>query len=197
MTLIIPKNINRDTVERLKHKLHIGYLYFKRYFLWIFLAFFLLLVVNIIVKNTWKTSHPTLSQSSNSSVIKGLVVKVDTEVKTVKKETRSVSSSQLKSLKQQLLIEKEKYKNLEKILNIQELQITSALDEISQTFRSFNSDAQESNKISVPTGASNDQTEYYNKVKAALSKISPVNRKEVEKLSTTNDDSNQDSLRNL
>lgn len=197
MTLIIPKNINRDTVERLKHKLHIGYLYFKRYFLWIFLAFFLLLVVNIIVKNTWKTSHPTLSQSSNSSVIKGLVVKVDTEVETVKKETRSVSSSQLKSLKQQLLIEKEKYKNLEKILNIQELQITSALDEISQTFRSFNSDAQESNKISVPTGASNDQTEYYNKVKAALSKISPVNRKEVEKLSTTNDDSNQDSLRNL
>ena len=197
MTLIIPKNINRDTVKRLKHKLHIGYLYFKRYFLWIFLAFFLLFVVNIIVKNTWKTSHPTLSQSSNSSVIKGLVVKVDTEVETVKKETRSVSSSQLKSLKQQLLIEKEKYKNLEKILNIQELQITSALDEISQTFRSFNSDAQESNKISVPTGASNDQTEYYNKVKAALSKISPVNRKEVEKLSTTNDDSNQDSLRNL
>ena len=122
---------------------------------------------------------------------------MDTEVETVKKETRSVSSSQLKSLQQQLLIEKEKYKNLEKILNIQELQITSALDEISQTFRSFNSDAQESNKISVPTGASNDQTEYYNKVKAALSKISPVNRKEVEKLSTTNDDSNQDSLRNL
>jgi len=71
------------------------------------------------------------------------------------------------------------------------LQITSALDEINQSFQTFNSAPKESNEISVLAGTSNNQTEYYNKVRAALKKISSKSGKEVEQLSTSNDDNSQ------
>ena len=121
-------------------------------------------------------------------MIKELVVNVETDTDTGK---QSASSSKLKSLKQQLLNEKEKNKRLKTILNNQELQITSALDEINQSFKNFNNDSQASNQISVLKSVSYEESEYYNKVKDALSKINPMNKKALEKLSTSDNDNSQ------
>lgn len=175
-------------INKIKHKLYIGYLYFKRYALWVFLALLLLFILNILVKNAGQTNSSLPAQSSHASMIKELVVNVETDTDTGK---QSASSSQLKSLKQQLLNEKEKNKRLKTILNNQELQITSALDEINQSFKNFNNDSQASNQISVLKSVSYEESEYYNKVKDALSKINPMNKKALEKLSTSDNDNSQ------
>ena len=185
MSLTKPKT-NLDNV---KHKLYIGYLYFKRYAVWIFLALFLLFILNITVKNLGQTNRSLPAQSSHAPMIKELVVKGKIEALT---EKQNASNSQLKSLKQQLLNEKEKNKKLEAILNNQELQITSALNEINQSFKNFNNDSQASDKISVLESTSNEESEYYNKVKDALSKINPMNKKTLEKLSTSDDENGQE-----
>jgi len=182
-----PKKTTYRKRNSFTSKLRYGYLYFKKYALWFFLALFVLLIVNIVIKNMGRDNSPKLNQSNNASMINTLVV--DTKIAPVK-ETQSTSSAQLESLKKQLLIEKEKNKNLEKTLNNQELQISSALDEINQNFKRFESHSKGSNKISVLKDTTNDQTAYYNKVKAALGKISQVNNKK-EKLSTTADDNSQ------
>jgi hypothetical protein len=43
----------------------------------------------------------------------------------------------------------------------------------------------------VLPSSTTDQSTYYNKVKAALSKINTINKKEMKKLSTTNDENSQ------
>jgi len=185
MPHMTPKKPKQDIVKLLMHKLHYGYLYFKRYAIWIFLALFILFVLNIIVKNMGKTNNPAVSQLNSASNINTKIAPIKVE------KTQGISSSQLKLLQQQLLTEKQKNKSLEKILSNQELQITSALDSINQSFQTFDSNLKETNKISVLTSASNSPKEYYNKVKAALNKINPMNSKKVDKLSTTIDDKDQ------
>jgi hypothetical protein len=179
--------LNSDKVQTFKRKIYIAYLYFKRYILWVFLALFLLLVVNILVKNMGqKVSIQESSKLLPSPIGKKLEVKVKPM-----RTTQSVSDSQLISLKQQLKIEKEKNKNFAKILNNQELQMISALDDINQSFKTFTGDTTARKEISVLPSSTTDQSTYYNKVKAALSKINTINKKEMKKLSTTNDENSQ------
>ncbi len=179
--------LNSDKVQAFKRKIYIAYLYFKRYILWVFLALFLLLVVNILVKNMGqKVSIQESSKLLPSPIGKKLEVKVKPM-----RTTQSVSDSQLMSLKQQLKIEKEKNQNLAKILNNQELQMISALDDINQSFKTFTGDTTARKEISVLPSSTTDQSTYYNKVKAALSKINTINKKEMKTLSTTNDENSQ------
>ncbi len=200
MTNTLPKKINREDESSLRRKLYIGYLYFKRYAkqyaFWIFLALFVLFVLNIIVRNTGNINqNSTPAQPDSPSVIKELVVNIDNIVPMhtdgVGFKEQGPNDLQLNTLKQQLLAEKEKNKKLEERLNNQELQISSALSEINQSFLTFNNAPQETDKTSIQAESATEQSAYYKKVKAALSKVPPVNS---EKLSTSKDDNDQTPL---
>ncbi len=119
MTNTLPKKINREDESSLRRKLYIGYLYFKRYAkqyaFWIFLALFVLFVLNIIVRNTGNINQtPTPAQANNPSMINELVVNIDNvipmDIEGVGLKEQGLNDSQLNTLKQQLLAEKEKNK---------------------------------------------------------------------------------------
>ena len=187
MALLTLGKIDQEKIRLFKRKMYISYRYLKHYAPWIFLSLFLLLVVNILVKNMGRESS---IQESSKSITPPMIKKLEVKVEPIR-TTQSVSDSQLMSLKQQLKIEKEKNKNLAKVLNNQELQMISALDDINKSFKAFNGKATTKKEISILPNSSTDQSTYYNKVKAALSKVSTINKKELKKLSTTNDENSQ------
>ncbi len=187
MAFMILRKIDQEKIRLFKRKMYISYRYLKHHALWIFLSLLLLLVINIIVKNIGRESS---IQESSESITPPMIKKLEVKVKP-RRTTQSVNDSQLMSLKQQLKVEKEKNQNLAKILNSQELQMVSALDDINKRFKAYNGKTTTKKEISILPSSSTDQTTYYNKVKAALNKISIINKKELKKLSTTNDENTQ------
>ncbi len=78
--MALSKTLNPEYINILKRKLYIGYLYFKRYALWFFLALFLLFVLNIVVKNMGSTNNQTHAQPKKPTMIKELVTETKTKI---------------------------------------------------------------------------------------------------------------------
>ena len=158
------KKIEPKKLYRFKRKIDIAYRYIKHYSRWGLLLLFLILGGTIIQKNY--INKPSKVSSSDDTV---KIKPYNHKPVSINNVSETSNDTKLQSLKKQLLAEKEKNKKLSNNLNNQEQQLVSALNNINQSYIStVDTTSNVIIKKAISTPTKTNQTDYYNKVRAAL-----------------------------
>ena len=224
---MIFEKIDKTKKRRFKRNIYISYRYAKHYSPWALLLFILLLSGVIIQKN-YINKPIKISVLENTKSIKAyknipvntltslpddtklkaqkeqpLVEKKKNEllaIKPVNSAAPHVNDTKLQSLTEQLLAEKKKNEQLSKSLNNQEQQLVSALNNINNSFSSaIKNTSSVTEKVTLSSATTINQTDYYNKVKASLNKNedSSNNIKVLKKRSISNEESSLPDIKNI